>query len=151
SDRQPAEVAGKTFRVAKNLRITIDGKPGKLADLAAGAFMNVNLSADLKGFTQIEAQGPDLQNVLVKSVDAQNNSLTVDERDTNSLVAGKTLPVAGDAFIWLDDAPGRVKDVPPGIAVNLTLSTDRKTIRAINARGSQIGNFGGAVVVQIDA
>jgi serine/threonine-protein kinase len=151
SDRQPAEVAGKTFRVTKNFRIKIDGKPGKLADLAAGAFMNVNLTADLKGFTQVEAQGPDLQNVLVKSVDAQSNSLTLDERDTNSLVAGKTLPVAGDAFIWLDDAPGRVKDVPPGIAVNLTLSTDRKTIRAINARGSQIGNFGGAVVVQIDA
>ena len=49
-DKVRAELAGKTFRVAPDAFILIDGKRGKLADLPAGAFVNLGFSVDRKRF-----------------------------------------------------------------------------------------------------
>src|SRR5262249_39294335 len=71
-DKAPAAVAGRTFRVARDAHITIDSKPGKLADLPPGAFVSLTFSVDQKT-VQLHASGPsnvcDCGGSLVKAVD----------------------------------------------------------------------------------
>jgi hypothetical protein len=43
-DRSPPEVAGVTFPLAKNARITVDSRPAKLAEVPKGALVNLTLS-----------------------------------------------------------------------------------------------------------
>jgi hypothetical protein len=151
TERQPVEVAGKSLTVAKDVMLTIDDKPAKLTDVPPGAFANVGLSVDLKTVRRLEARGPSFQTVRVKAVDARNNTITFDADRQPAEVAGKTLSVAPNATISLDDGPGKLAALPPGTDVGLTLSVDRKTVRGINARGPHIGGFGGAIVLAVDA
>jgi hypothetical protein len=52
-DVEDAPLVDKTFPVAKDARITVDGKEAKLGDLKAGSQAIVNLSADRKTVTRI--------------------------------------------------------------------------------------------------
>src|SRR5262249_29104007 len=103
-DKAPAEVAGKTLAVAPDANIEIDGKPGKLAGIPAGTFVNLGLSVDQQTARNLQAEGPNLGGCggsMVKAVDAANNTITFDDKAIAE-VAGKTFPVAKDAWILID-------------------------------------------------
>lgn len=123
-DRARAQVAGKTFAVAKDALVAIDGRPGKLADLPSGCYVSAKLRVDQKTIGTIRAQGPRVPGV-VKRVDADKATVTVDET---------TYAVAKDAVIVIDGKPGPLAGLAPGTAVVLSLHIDRKTAGAIQTK-----------------
>jgi RNA polymerase sigma factor (sigma-70 family) len=119
-----AEVAGKTFPVVKNASIMIDGKPGQLAELPAGSYVNLTLTVDQQAARCIGAQGPRVAGV-VKAVDAGKNTLTVDDT---------TYMVAKDATIVIDGKRGSLAELPTGANVNVNLRVDQKTVSMIQTK-----------------
>jgi RNA polymerase sigma factor (sigma-70 family) len=146
--RGPAELAGRTLSVAKNASIVIDGKPGKLAAVPPGAFLNLGLGVDQKTVRNIAAEGPAFQSIQVKAVDARKNTITFEDDRAPIQLAGKTFAVAKDAFIEIDGKPGQLAGLPRGAFVNLGLSVDQTTARSIRAEGRMVDN---AVVKAVDA
>jgi hypothetical protein len=151
-DKAPTEVAGKTFAVAADARITIDGKPGKLSDLPAGAFLGLGLSIDRKTILHFNAQGPQLNDCngnLLEAVDVEKSTITFDAK-ARPEVAGKTFPVAPDARLNIDGKPGKLTGLPAGAYVNLTFSVDRKTVLHLSAAGPQVNDCNGSLVKAVD-
>src|SRR5947208_2714246 len=119
-DKAPAELAGKTFNVAEGANLRIDGEPGQLAGLPAGAFVSLGLSVDRQTVRNIDAQGPNLGGCggsPVKAVDADKGTITFDDKAPAEL-AGKTFTVAKGAGVSIDGRPGQLADVPVGSYVN---------------------------------
>jgi RNA polymerase sigma factor (sigma-70 family) len=147
------EIAGKTFSVAKDANIAIAGKPGKLAGLLAGAYVNLSLSVDRQTVRQVDAQGPNVTDCggsLVKAVDVEKNTITFDDK-ARPEVAGKTFTVAKDANIAIDGKPGTLAGVPAGAYVDLRLTVDQQTARSLNAQGPQVlCDCGGSLVKAVD-
>jgi RNA polymerase sigma factor (sigma-70 family) len=141
-DKAPAELAGKTFPMAKDASIQIDGKPGKLAGLPPGARSDVGLSVDQKAVRSIKADGSPV-NGMVKAADAEKNTITIEDQEGEKIYA-----VAKDANIEIDGKPGKLSGVPPGARVAGGLSADQKTVRRIRADGP---GWGGVVVKAVDA
>jgi RNA polymerase sigma factor (sigma-70 family) len=152
-DKAMAEVAGKTFTVAKDLEIVIDGKRAKLADLPVGAFVNVTLSVDRQTALQVTAQGPQLGDCggsLVTAVDPVGNTLTFDSK-AGADVAGKTFTVATEAWIMIDGQRGKLAELPAGSYVNVRLSVDRRMVVGVTAQGPPVPcDCGGSLVKAVD-
>jgi RNA polymerase sigma factor (sigma-70 family) len=141
-DKAPPELAGKTFPMAKDASIQIDGKPGKPAGLPPGARTDVRLSVDQKAVRAIKADGSPV-NGMVKAVDAEKDTITIEDQEGET-----TYAVAKDANIEIDDKPGKLSGVPPGARVAGVLSAGQKTVRRIRAGGP---GWGGVVVKAVDA
>jgi RNA polymerase sigma factor (sigma-70 family) len=140
-ERSHSQLAGKTFPVAEKAEVRIDGKPGKLAGIPAGASVNVSLAVDQQTALGLDAQGEHLGECggsLVKEVSTQNNSITFDDKASPD-VAGKTFTLAKDASILIDDKPGPLHDIPVGSYVNVTLSVDQKLAQQVRAGGGRLG------------
>src|SRR5262249_47283688 len=87
-DNCRAEVAGKTFTLAKDANIVIDGKPGKLPALTPGTFVDMRLRVDRRTVGSLHTCGQPVPGIgVVKAVDTQKHTITVDD---------KTYPVAKD-------------------------------------------------------
>jgi RNA polymerase sigma factor (sigma-70 family) len=150
------EGSEKSFTLAKNAEVGINtglGRrggvyhEGKLSDLAPGALVLLQLSADQKVVECVLAEGPTVQG-LIKSVDAGKGTITltgaVSRRDSGD--DEKTFNVAKDAEIALDDGRGkafsikeaRLADLPPGAVATLKLSADGKQVRAILTEGPTV-------------
>src|SRR4029077_1148008 len=115
----------KTFTLARDARIVVDGKPGTLAGVPAGAFVTLNLLVDQKTAWSLRAGGalvPTFGTVLVKAVDADKNTITIKEREDE-----KTFTLAKDANIVVDGKPGKLSGIPVGAFVTLNLFVDQKT------------------------
>jgi RNA polymerase sigma factor (sigma-70 family) len=149
-DKAPEELAGRTFPVARDAAIQIDGKPGKLASVPPGANVNLSLSADQKTARALAAEGRSFPGALVKAVDAAKGTITFDDDRAPEELAGKTLSVAKDAAIRIDGKPGNLTALPPGVNISLTLSVHQKTVRNLSAEGPQVGAPGDAVVESVD-
>src|SRR5262249_1513232 len=121
-ERVPAELAGKTFPVAKDAFIQIDGKQGRLASIPQGALVHPELAADKKTATNLFGEGRTFPGGQVKSVDAAKHTITFEEERGPAELAGKTMALAQGANIQIDGKPGKLKDVPQGAIVTLTLS-----------------------------
>jgi len=150
-DKAPATVAGKTLPVAPGASIEVDGKPGKLAGIPAGAFVNVRLSVDAQTVLHVQAEGPNLGGCggsCVSAVDAANNTITFNDKGPAD-VAGKTFGVAKDAWVQMDARPGKLAQLPAGSYVNITLTVDRQSVRSIWAVGPPVPGVG--VVRAVDA
>jgi RNA polymerase sigma factor (sigma-70 family) len=118
----PAEVAGKTFRVMPDVWVQIDAKPGKLADIPAGSYVNVTLTADQQLVRSVWAVGPPVPGVgVVRAVDLAQRTITVDDR---------TYPVEPNANIVIDNRGG-LAALQPGMHVALRLCVDQKTLGTI--------------------
>jgi RNA polymerase sigma factor (sigma-70 family) len=146
-DRVPAALAGKTLSLAKDADVRIDGKPGKLAALPAGALLELTLSVDQRTVRRIQAEGARFLNARVKAVDAGKGTITFDDKAPAAL-AGKTVRVAKDANIRIDGKPDRLAALPAGALLALTLSVDQKTARHISAEGPPLF---GVLVKAVDA
>src|SRR5262249_30076063 len=128
----------KTLAVAADAQIQVDGKPGSLAGIPAGAFVNLGLSVDLQTVRNLQAEGPSLGGCggsMVKAVDAQKLTITFYDKGASE-VACKTFSIVKDAYITIDNQPGKLTDVPVGSCVNVTLTVDQQAVRHISARGS---------------
>src|SRR5262249_9706732 len=136
----------KTFNVAKNASIEVDGKPGKLVAVPKEAFVSLTLSVDQKTARSVQAKGMEAVDVVVKAVDADKNTVTFADNALPRSLAGKTLVMAKEAEIVIDGKTGDVAAVPAGASLWLWLSVDQKTIIRAHARGAQIGAFSGAIV-----
>jgi hypothetical protein len=133
----PEDVAGTTFAVAPDASITIDGKPGKLAGIPAGSFVNLGLSVDSQTARNLQAEGPNLGECggsPVSAIDVMNNTITFDEKAAPA-VAGKTFTLLKDAWITIDNRQGQLADLPVGSYVNVTLTVDQKAVRSLGAQG----------------
>src|SRR5262249_6445808 len=86
-----ARGAENTFRVAKDARIEIDGKPGKVAGLPPGVTVTLSMFVDHNTAGSIQATGPQVIGFL-KAFDAQKNTITVAGTQWNRWL-GKQLPI----------------------------------------------------------
>src|SRR5262249_34938687 len=121
-DKARAEVAGKTFTLAKDANITIDGKSGTLAALPPGSLVDIRLWVDRQTVGQIHATGPAVPGIdTVRAVDAAKHTVTVGEN---------TLPVARDANITIDGKGARLGKVPVGVPGAIGLNVDQKPVGA---------------------
>jgi hypothetical protein len=149
-DKAPAAIAGKVLAVAADANIEIDGKPGQLAGIPAGAFVNLGLSVDAQTARNLQAEGPTLGGCggsEVSAVDAVNSTITFSAKGPPE-VAGRTFTVAKDVWIQIDARPGKLADVPAGSYLNITLTVDQQTVRSVWAVGPPVPGVG--VVQAVD-
>jgi hypothetical protein len=143
------KLAEKTFPVAKEASIEIDGKPGKLAGVPTGA--TVTLARFLDQNTAGSIQTLALRVLgFVKAVDAEKNTLTITDTLWDRHI-GKQFPIdrggehtfalAKDVNIEIDGKPGKLAAVPTGVCVQLGLYADQKTARSLGAGGPQVTGF----------
>jgi RNA polymerase sigma factor (sigma-70 family) len=144
----------RTFAVANNAKIVIDGKGKKkakdpkkegLAELPVNAVVFLKLSADRKVVGSVRAEGQSVTGV-VKAVKPAKNTITV----TVSVTKGepgvdKTFTVAKHAQVFVDDGKAKdksksdsLRDVPSGSVATLRLSLDGKAVVAIRAEGTTV-------------
>lgn len=140
--RPGEEPSEKSLGIATDATVVLDDGRGrrlsqtigKLADVPTGAFARVRLSGDQKQAVYIIAEGPN-QGGLIKSVDAEKRTITFAMfAARNAAPEEKTLAVATDARIVIDNKLSQLADVRPGDNgpfANLRLSLDQKTIQAI--------------------
>jgi RNA polymerase sigma factor (sigma-70 family) len=137
-DKANPSVAGKTYSVSKNALITIDGKPGSMAQLPSDCYVNLVLSVDQKEALRVNAQGPPLEcecfGSNLSAVDAANFTITFDA-NARAPVAGKTFSVAKDAMVAVDGRPGTLAKIPPGARVFGKLQVDKVTVGTVHASG----------------
>lgn len=138
--------ANVDLKLAKDVAISLADqqsktpRPGKLADLAPGTNVLLDLSPDRKTVTRIEAHGSSLSGAI-KAVDQERHSLTVERKDKNG-PGEQTLAVGENTKVTFaggktkkDVQEGRLADLTPGTPVTLQLSVDRKIITAIAIQG----------------
>jgi hypothetical protein len=147
-DDMPTELAGKTLPVASDASIRIDDKPGTLAAVPSGVRIDVGLSADRKTVCSFQTIGLGWARVVVKAIDAETGTMTFDDNNAPAELAGKTLPVTGDASIRIDDKPGKLSELPRGASIDVGLSADGKMVRSLQANGP---GWGGVFVKAIDS
>jgi RNA polymerase sigma factor (sigma-70 family) len=152
-DKAPAAIAGKTFTVAEGAIILLDGKSGKLAEVPAGAYVNLILSVDRQKATRVHVHGPpflgDCGGSQVKAVDVAERTITFDEK-ARAEVAGKTFRVAEDADIHIDNKRSQLSELPAGAYVSLRLALDGQTARSVHAQGPNVCDGCGSMVQAVD-
>jgi RNA polymerase sigma factor (sigma-70 family) len=117
------EVAGRTFALAKDVNVIIDGKSGKLSAIPPGTLVEMRLWVDWRTVGEVCTCGHPVPGVgVATAVDAARHTITVGQA---------TYPVARDANIVIDGKSARLADVPVGISVALKWNVDRKTVGTI--------------------
>ncbi|HEV2946823.1 MAG TPA: RNA polymerase sigma factor, partial [Gemmataceae bacterium] len=151
SEKVRPDLAGKTFAVAKEANIQIDGKPGKLESVPPGALINFTLSVDQLTIRTVQAEGRGFQNIPIKAVDSDKSTITFDDKAPPEL-AGKTMPVVKNCNIVIEGrAGGKLSGVPVGaVAWSLNLSVDQSTVTYLLVAGQQIGSPNPFVVLAVD-
>ncbi len=150
--RRDQDEEEKSFAVAAGAEIGIDDgrgrrfsvRAGELADLSPGAQVTLWLTLDRKQAEAVLAKGPGVFGRL-KAVDAGKRTVTVELGPMRGEEAPeeKTLAVAQDAVVLLDDGRGRrlstkegkLADVPVGAAVQLRLSLNQTAVTSLRAEG----------------
>lgn len=135
-----------TFNVAKGAKIEIDGKPGDLSKLPAGASVNLRQFVDAKTTSNILAEGRWFWGT-VKAIDAEKSTLSFGDKAQDG-AAGKTFNVPKDLFISIDGKGGKLAGIPAGASVNLQLLADQTTVRSLSAEGGQVSGIAKAVDAQ---
>ena len=115
-----------------------------MSDLVPGTSVQLSMSIDQKQVLSIQAEGPSLQGTI-KSFDASKKevTLTVFPRRGGEEVTERTVVLADDALVLLDDGKGRrlslkegkLSDIPAGSSANVRLSADQKLATVVRAEG----------------
>lgn len=152
----------QTLTVAADAEILLDDgrgrrfsvKEGQLDDVTQGAFVTARLSVDKKQAVSLQVEGAFLGGII-KNIDVQRKSLTLIVRPGRGDEAPeeKTLTVAGEAVILVDDGKGRrlslkeakLGDVPTGSMAQVKLSADQNFVMQLRVEGPVVmGMFKGA-------
>jgi hypothetical protein len=153
-EKATASVAGKTFTVARDALVTVDGKPGTLTVVPAGCYVSLTLRVDGQTVGQVRAQGPsnvcDCGGSLVKAVDVERRTITFDDK-ARAEIAGKTFTLAKNALVHIDGKIGTLEAVAPGCYVQMNLLVDGQTAGMLFAQGpSNVCDCGGSCVTAVD-
>jgi hypothetical protein len=124
ADKAHAQVAGKTFSIAADALVIVDGRTGKLAEVPVGAYVSPHLRVDGKTVGMLHANGPRAGGV-VKAVDVAANTITVDDT---------TYSVARDAPVVIDGKQRPLAELPIGVGVNVNLRVDQRTVGMIQTK-----------------
>jgi ferric-dicitrate binding protein FerR (iron transport regulator) len=120
----------RTFDVGESVKVFVDAKPAKPADLAKG--MMVQLGQDDKEvLVTVRAEGPSVGG-KVKEISAEKITLQVRREDASYVLSPGTMVI-------IDRKPGKWADVKAGMDVSLKLSVDRKTVLVLRAEPSREG------------
>ncbi len=156
--RRDQDEEEKSFTVAAGAEIGVDDgrgrrfsvRAGELTDLSPEAQITLWLTLDQKQAQAVLAEGPNVFGRL-KAVDAGKRTVTVELGPMRGEDAPeeKTLAVAQDAIVLLDDGRGRrlstkeakLADVPVGAAVQLRLSFNQTAITSLRAEGPSMGGL----------
>jgi RNA polymerase sigma factor (sigma-70 family) len=144
----------RTYAVDANAEIGADDGRGrrfsvkevKLSDLATGSIVILVLSVDRKHAELVLAEGPNFGG-HVKAVDGAKNTLTLMTQSRGGEPEEKTLDVASNALIVLDDGKGRrfslkegkLADVPVGSVAQVKMSADQKHITTLRVESPMVG------------
>lgn len=131
----------KTFTVAANATVTIDGTASSLASLTAGAWVHLQVSSsDPNTVTAIQAFGKRVEGT-VASVDAGANTITINT-DQNGAA---TYNVSPTATVTLNGSTSTLSSLLAGTDVRLKFSADNTTVISIFAGddGGDLGDHGG--------
>jgi RNA polymerase sigma factor (sigma-70 family) len=152
----------QTFTVSKAVEVGLGGglgrggrgtlHEGKLADLAPGAIVTLQLNGDGKVVEFILADGPTIGGI-VKWVDAGKNTVTIStvthsgRRDEAPQEEEKTFTLTPKTEVGVDDGTGRLfslrqtklADLPVGAVARLKLSADLKQVQTLVAEGATVG------------
>jgi hypothetical protein len=121
----------KSYRVVKDAVVFLDGKgeAKKLADVPAGAEVDLKLLSDQKRVCEIRAYGPTVAGSVAGNASADSITLRDKEGD-------KTFAVAKDARILIDEKPAnKLTDLIDGTVAQLRLSADQATALEVRAEG----------------
>jgi hypothetical protein len=143
----------KSFSVASGAEVGVDDgqgrrfsvKEARLADLPPGSLVTLSLTVDQNKVEGIVAEGPTLLGT-VKAVDLEKKTLTLTNRTRGGEAEEKTVQVAPNVVVLLDDGKGRrfslrqgkLASIPPGAVVNVRLSVDQKQATLIRAEGPSL-------------
>jgi small nuclear ribonucleoprotein (snRNP)-like protein len=130
--RKGQEGEDRTFEVAKDVSVKIDGEEGKFSDLPTEALVSVRLSANQKVVVRIQTEGRNTYGT-VKAVDASSHRITIGNKQGEH-----TLAVAKEAAIFIDGQGSKLADVPAEAFVNIKLSADQKTVLRLWAEGPSV-------------
>jgi hypothetical protein len=122
----------RTYDLAKGTKVVIDGAAGNLSDIPADAPLKIKLSANQKAIASIEVVGTAVMGVATV-VDAENRSITIAEKQGD-----RTVAVAKNAEIVVDDKRATLADVPVDSSVTAKLSADQKTVLGLWAQGRNV-------------
>jgi RNA polymerase sigma factor (sigma-70 family) len=134
-----------TFTAAAAATIEIDGKPGTLSRIPAGADIWMTDFVAPKTAGKIQASGRTFFGNQVKGVDAQKSTITIQDGKQE-----KTFAVSQAAQIWVDGKGAKLAAVPRGSFVNMNLAVDQQTVLSIGADGPSLGDCGGSLVQAVD-
>lgn len=122
-----------TFPLATDARITIDGKPADVTQLARGANVYLQRFPGEEEVFGVRGEGASVVGVLA-SIDAVNRKLTM------SLPRGKEAPPREKSYTWSPDVQvvvhgesRQVTDLTPGVQLILKLSVDGRRVVEIVA------------------
>jgi hypothetical protein len=121
----------QTFKLASDAQIRIDGKPGKLADLPAGANIEVLMLEDAKEASVVNAMGPRTGGTIAK-VDGSTITLEPRGEEAKQLTS---FVLAVDANIFLEGRKGTAADLKPGMQVGMQIAVDNKTVLVMKVGG----------------
>jgi RNA polymerase sigma factor (sigma-70 family) len=117
---QPAK--DRTFRLAREARVEIDGRASKVADLPTEALVSLQLSPDLATAVALRAEGPTILGV-VKGTGAKDGVTIATKTDE------QTYSLAGNVRVLIDEArEGKITELIDGSVLSARLSADRKEI-----------------------
>jgi hypothetical protein len=140
------DVVEKTFEVSKDARVLIDDGKGKktpdneakLADVKAGGLVTLRLSLDQKAVVAIRVEMSTVQAVL-KSVDAQKNTVTVTIHRKGEQPEEKTYQLVKDASVQVDGQNAKLADLPEESHVILRLpGNQQEEASSIHAEGVSV-------------
>lgn len=131
----------KSYRLAKDIRVSVADKQAKISELKAGMRVHVKLSDDETRVLSVSAvpgrgdagrdeERPSVRGLL-KSVQADKIVVTI-QRDGEQ-PHDKTLPLARNVRVRLSEKEGKVADLRTGMRIQATLSADDKEVIAVVA------------------
>lgn len=120
--------------VAKDAKITLDGKPARLGQLRPGLQLTIRFAENGQTIMSIEAAKPQPE-LRVKAVDADKNTITVTLGPDRTF---KELPVAKDVYIYFyhKGNPGPLKEVEAGMraTIKLVMENGQLIVKDIRVR-----------------
>jgi hypothetical protein len=112
-----------TVPLTAELRILIDGKPGRAQDLAAGMLVHLQRFQGDDEVIGLRAEGPTISGTL-QSVDAGSITLML-RRGRESKPQDRTVAVRPDTQVDIGGRAGRLKELPVGASIIVRLSVDQ--------------------------
>jgi len=140
----------KALVVAPDAEIAVDDgrgrrfslKEAQLADLTQGSLVTASMSIDGKVVQSVVAEGPTVQGAI-KAIDAGKKALTIVTPPGRVEPEERTLTVANNALVLVDDGKGKrlslketkLENIPVGSAVSLRLSPDQSLVMTVRGEG----------------